>query len=85
MDANDLDINDVRESKERLYMQRSALRNIRRLIHHIELAHEVFDLSDSEFEYWSTLAESVRNEIAGWYKKDKQRAACNRDTSGKVL
>ena len=63
--------------KERLGLaQRSALRNCRKLIHHIELAHEILSgLGDDAFAHWSRMAAVVKNQTAKWYKSDKERAA----------
>jgi hypothetical protein len=56
--------------------QRSALRNCRKLIHHIELAHEILSgFSDDAFAYWAKMAAGVKNQTAKWYKTDKERAA----------
>lgn len=41
MEANDLLLTDPEERELRYRAQRSALRNCRKLIHHIELAHEI--------------------------------------------
>lgn len=41
MEANDLLLTDPQERELRYRAQRSALRNCRKLIHHIELAHEI--------------------------------------------
>ena len=76
MEANDLLLTDPEEREQRFRVQRSALRNCRKLIHHIELAHDILSgLSDDAFAYWSRLAAGVKNQTAAWYKKDKERAA----------
>ena len=76
MEANDLLITDPEEREQRFRVQRSALRNCRKLIHHIELAHDILSgLGDDAFAYWSRLAAGVKNQTAAWYKKDKERAA----------
>ena len=68
MEANDLLLTDPEE--------RSALRNCRKLIHHIELAHEILSgFSDDAFAYWAKMAAGVKNQTAKWYKTDKERAA----------
>lgn len=66
MEANDLLLTDPEERELRYRAQRSALRNCRKLIHHIELAHEIL----SGFS-----AAGVKNQTAKWYKTDKERAA----------
>lgn len=76
MEANDLLLTDPEEREQRFRVQRSALRNCRKLIHHIELAHDILSgLGDDAFAYWSRLAAGVKNQTAAWYKKDKERAA----------
>ena len=71
MEANDLLLTDPEERELRYRAQRSALRNCRKLIHHIELAHEIL----SAFAYWAKMAAGVKNQTAKWYKTDKERAA----------
>ena len=76
MEANDLLLTDPEERQMRYRAQRSALRNCRKLIHHIELAHEILSgLSDDAFAHWSRMAAGVKNQTAKWYKSDKERAA----------
>lgn len=66
MEANDLLLTDPEERELRYRAQRSALRNCRKLIHHI---------SDDAFAYWAKMAAGVKNQTAKWYKTDKERAA----------
>ena len=76
MEANDLLLTDPQERELRYRAQRSALRNCRKLIHHIELAHEILSgLGDDAFAHWSRMAAGVKNQTAKWYKSDKERAA----------
>ena len=76
MEANDLLLTDPQERELRYRAQRSALRNCRKLIHHIELAHEILSgLGDDAFAHWSRMAAVVKNQTAKWYKSDKERAA----------
>ncbi len=75
MEANDLLLNDDTERELRFRAQRSALRNCRRLIHHIEISHEMGMIDAGSFEYWARLANNVRNMAAAWYQSDKKRAA----------
>ena len=76
MEANDLLLTDPEERELRYRAQRSALRNCRKLIHHIELAHEILSgFSDDAFAYWAKMAAGVKNQTAKWYKTDKERAA----------
>ena len=72
MEANDLLLTDPQERELRYRAQRSALRNCRKLIHHIELAHEILSgLGDDAFAHWSRMAAGVKNQTAKWYKSDK--------------
>ena len=76
MEANDLLLTDPEERELRYRAQRSALRNCRKLIHRIELAHEILSgFSDDAFAYWAKMAAGVKNQTAKWYKTDKERAA----------
>ena len=76
MEANDLLLTDPEEREQRFRVQRSALRNCRKLIHHIELAHDILSgLGDDAFAHWARMAAGVKNQTAAWYKKDKERAA----------
>lgn len=93
MEANDLLLTDPEERQMRYRAQRSALRNCRKLIHHIELAHEILSgLSDDAFAHWSRMAAGVKNQTAKWYKSDKEgprrwtrRRAINRQPVGYAL
>ena len=76
LEANDFILSDPADQELRFRAQRSALRNCRKLIDNIELAHELFSaLGDDAFTYWAKLAAGVKNQTAAWYKKDKERAA----------
>lgn len=76
LEANDHLMTDPEERELRYRAQRSALRNCRKLIHHIELAHEILGgLGDDAFSYWSKLAVGVKNQTAKWYGSDRERAA----------
>lgn len=76
MEANDHLLNDPEERDLRFRAQRSALRNCRKLIDDIELAHEILaGLGDDAFAYWAKLAAGVKNQTAAWYKSDRERAA----------
>ena len=75
-EANDLLLTDPEERELRYRAQRSALRNCRKLIHHIELAHEILSgFGDDAFAYWAKMAAGVKNQTAKWYKTDKERAS----------
>ena len=74
MEANDLLLTDPEERELRYRAQRSALRNCRKLIHHIELAHEILSgFGDDAFAYWAKMAAGVKNQTAKWYQKPIKR------------
>lgn len=71
MEANDLLLTDPEERELRYRAQRSALRNCRKLIHHIELAHEILSgFSDDAFAYWAKMAAGVKNQTAMRYRME---------------
>ena len=71
MEANDLLLTDPEERELRYRAQRSALRNCRKLIHHIELAHEILSgFSDDAFAYWAKMAVGVKNQTAMRYRME---------------
>lgn len=73
MEANDLLLTDSEERELRYRAQRSALRNCRKLIHHIELAHEILSgFSDDAFAYWAKMAAGVKNQTANGTKPIKR-------------
>lgn len=66
MEANDLLLTDPEERELRYRAQRSALRNCRKLIHHIELAHEIlsgfsYDAAGAESAYTTSVTRTVTN------------------------
>lgn len=73
LDANDMDLFDQQESRERLRLQRCALRELRKLSHHVEMSHELNIIGIEEFDYWSGLVVNARNRCAAWHKSDKRR------------
>lgn len=78
MDANDMDLRDAAEARERLRLQRAALRELRKLTRHVELSHEIKVIDDREFSYWSRLATDVRNQLAKKKMMAKRRKAWQR-------
>jgi len=75
MEANDMSLSDHGERPLRLRLQRSALRNCRLLLHYIELSYNMEFINAESFEYWSKMANSVRNMIGAWYLSDKNRVS----------
>lgn len=74
MEANDLLLTDPEERELRYRAQRSALRNCRKLIHHIELAHEILSgVSDDAFAYLDAFDHWLRDDrglVYGRYMDD---------------
>ena len=82
MEANDLLLTDPEERELRYRAQRSALRNCRKLIHHIELAHEILSgFSDDAFAYWAKMAAGVKNQTA-FFRAGSANNARNVNTDG---
>jgi hypothetical protein len=75
MEANDYVLGDLNERPLRYRAQKSALRNCRLLIHHIETSHDMNLISADSFSFWVEMANGVRNRIAAWHLSDKKRAA----------
>lgn len=73
-EANDYSLNKKDEQNLRFTAQRSAMRNCKNLINHVELAYSMHFIDAASFAYWSNMANSVRNMLAAWYKSDKNRA-----------
>ena len=72
-DANSMDINRLREGGRRLDTQRDAMRELRKLLNHIELAKKLDFIHEDESAYWAKLASSVLCQAAAWHTSDKRR------------
>lgn len=80
MDANDVKVRTEtpfqrRDWNERYRLQKEALRNARRLLRLIDIAHRVFHLSSKRVKYWGGKVISIRNRIQGWIDDDTARFA----------
>lgn len=78
MDANDVKVRmgtpfQRRDYMERAALQKAALRNARRLLRLIDIAHRVFHLSSKRVKYWGGHVISIRNRIQGWIDDDEGR------------
>ena len=60
---------------DRNALQRKALRDSRRLLYLIDLAHRIFHLSSKRVAYWGMMVKNVRNRIQGWMDDDLNRYA----------
>ena len=72
-DANSMDINRLREGGRRLDLQRDAMRELRKLLNHIQLANRLNMINEDESTYWAKLASDVLYQTAAWHKSDKRR------------
>lgn len=73
LEANELDLRDAQEYRERQKLQAKALTYCKELLFFIELSHEMTFISTSSCEYWSKIAVEVKYMIAAWKKRDKAR------------
>lgn len=64
---------------ERNHLQRRALRNCKRLLYLIDLAHRRFHLSSKRVKYWGRLVKSVKDRIYGWMEDDSRRYMPDRE------
>lgn len=74
LEANELDLRDASEFKERQRLQAKAMTYCKELLFLIELSQEMGFISLSSCEYWSKLVIEVKSMAAAWKKRDKTRA-----------
>ena len=74
LEANELNLNDAKEFKERQRLQAKARTYCKELLFFIELSQEMGFISMSSSEYWSKMALEVKYMITAWKKRDKTRA-----------
>jgi hypothetical protein len=72
-EANELDIADHDESRERLQLQRKALTCCKTVLFFIELSHEKNLISADQCAIWAKAVLDVKNMTAKWHKQDKTR------------
>ncbi|MDR2044154.1 MAG: four helix bundle protein [Clostridium sp.] len=73
-EANELDLNDPEESRERLRLQRRAMTLCKTVLFLIEVSHEKNLISGDQCGAWTKYVLDVKNMAANWYRKDKSRA-----------
>lgn len=81
-EANDVSVRvgtvfQVGDLRERNRIQRQALRNAKRLMYLIDLAHLDFHLSSKRVKYWGSMVREVRRRIEGWISDDLERYTPN--------
>lgn len=73
LEANELDLRDAQEYRQRQKLQAKALTYCKELLFFIELSQEMGFISMSSCEYWSKLALEVKYMTTAWKKRDKTR------------
>lgn len=73
LEANELNLLDAQEFKERQRLQAKAMTYCKELLFFIELSHEQGFISTSSCEYWSKLVLDVKYMLAAWKKRDRAR------------
>lgn len=71
LEANELDLRDAQEYRQRQKLQAKALTYCKELLFFIELSQEMGFISMSSCEYWSKLALEVKYMTTAWKKRDK--------------
>ena len=74
IEANDLDLRDAQEFRERQKLQAKALTYCKELLFFIELSQEMGFISMNSCEYWSKFVLDVKYMTTAWKKRDKTRA-----------
>lgn len=72
-DANELDITDAGEFRERRYEQKQALSRCKDMLFLIELAERKNLISTAKCAAWTKYAVEVKRMTASWRKKDLER------------
>lgn len=77
-EANDVTVRvgtsfQMKDYRDRNNLQREALRNCKRLLYLIDLAHRIFHLSSKRVKYWSLIVKNVKDRIHGWIDDDTNR------------
>ena len=77
-EANDVSVRmgtvfHLQDYTDRNKLQREALRNCKRLLYLIDLAHRRFHLSSKRVKYWGKLVKNVKDRVHGWIDDDTDR------------
>ena len=73
IEANELDLRDPEEAKERARLQARALTYCKELLFLLELSFEQKRINAKSLEYWSKLAFDVMYMTKAWRRRDKGR------------
>lgn len=73
LEANELDLRDPEEAKERQKLQARALTYCKEFLFFLELSFELKRINSKSLEYWSKLAFDVMYITKAWKRRDKER------------
>jgi hypothetical protein len=73
LEANELDLREPDEAKERGRLQARALTYLKELLFLLELSFEAGRINAKSLEYWSKMAFDVMYMAKAWKRRDKQR------------
>ena len=77
-EANELDLSDPQEFRERRYEQKKALTKCKTVLFLIEISFENGLISKDQCEAWTNYVVEVKRMAASWRKKDRERATTQR-------
>jgi hypothetical protein len=73
IEANELDLRDPTEARQRERLQAKALTHLKEFLFLLELSFESGRINAKSLEYWSKLAFDVMYMTKAWKRRDKQR------------
>jgi len=77
-EANELDLSDQQEFRERRYEQKKALTKCKTVLFLIEISFENNLISKEQCEAWTNYVDEVKRMAASWRKKDRERVTTQR-------
>ena len=77
-EANELDLSDPQEFRERRYEQKRALTKCKTVLFLIEISFENHLISKEQCEAWTNYVVEVKRMAASWRKKDRERVTTQR-------
>ena len=81
-EANELDVSDPQEFRERQYEQKKALTECKTALFLVELSHECKRMSAEQCAAWSNYILDVKRMTAKWKKQDRERFAALQQKRG---
>ena len=81
-EANELDLTDPQEYRERRYEQKKALTECKTVLFLIELSFEKELISSEQCAEWTRHVMNVKNMTAKWRKQDRERFAALQQNRG---